>query len=44
MPPQFSAYTWRIVMSAHIRDLQRSMHPDQSKRLRRYLAPIRKSH
>ena len=43
MPPQFSAYTWRLTMSAHIRDLQRSMHPDRSKRLRRHLARIRKS-
>jgi hypothetical protein len=43
MPPQFSAYTSRLNMSAHIRDLQRSMHPDRSKRRRRHLARIRKS-
>jgi hypothetical protein len=43
MPPQFSAYTSRLTMSAHIRDLQRSMHPDRSKRRRRQLARIRKS-
>lgn len=33
----------KITMSAHIRDLQRMMHPERSKRLRRRLARIRKS-
>jgi hypothetical protein len=43
MPLQFSPYTSRITMSAHVRDLQRSMHPERSKRVRRHLARIRKS-
>jgi hypothetical protein len=43
MQPQFSAYTSRIILSAHIRDLQRSMHPERSKRVRRRLTRIRKS-
>lgn len=35
--------TSRITMDAYIRDLQRMMHPERSKRLRRRLARIRKS-
>jgi hypothetical protein len=35
--------TSKIIMSAHIRDLQRMMHPERSGRLRRRLARIRKS-
>ena len=35
--------TSRIVMSAYIRDLQRLMHPERNRRLRRRLARIRKS-
>lgn len=35
--------TTRIIMSAHVRDLQRSMHPERNKRQRRPLAWIRKS-
>lgn len=34
--------TSSITMSAHIRDLQRMMHPERNKRLRRRLARIRK--
>lgn len=34
--------TSRIVISAHVRDLQRTMHPERSKRQRRRLAWIRK--
>ena len=34
--------TSRITMDAHIRDLQRLMHPERSNRLRRRLAQIRK--
>jgi hypothetical protein len=36
--------TANITMRAHIRDLQRLMHPERSKRLRRRLARIAKSH
>jgi hypothetical protein len=32
-----------ITIRAHIRDLQRTMHPERSKRTRRRLAWIRKS-
>ena len=32
-----------ITMKAHVRDLQRAMHPERSKRLRRRLALLRKS-
>jgi hypothetical protein len=35
--------TSKITMSAHIRDLQRAMHPERSKSPRRPLAWIRKS-
>ncbi len=35
--------TSNITMRAHIRDLQRTMHPERSKRPRRRLAWIRKS-
>jgi hypothetical protein len=35
--------TSRITISAHVRDLQRTMHPERSKRPRRPLAWIRKS-
>lgn len=35
--------TSRITISAHVRDLQRSMHPERNKRPRRRLAWIRKS-
>lgn len=35
--------TARLVMSAHIRDLQRLMHPERRKRLRRRLARAGKS-
>jgi hypothetical protein len=35
--------TSRIIMSAYVRDLQRAMHPERSKRLRRRLAWIRNS-
>jgi hypothetical protein len=34
--------TSKITMSAHIRDLERMMYPERSKRLRRRLARIRK--
>jgi hypothetical protein len=34
--------TSRITMTAYIRDLQRMMHPERNKRLRRRLARIRK--
>lgn len=33
----------KIVISAYIRDLERSLHPERSHRLRRRLARIRKS-
>jgi len=36
--------TASITISAHIRDLQRAIHPERSKRPRRRLAWIRKSH
>lgn len=35
--------TASITMSAHVRDIERLLHPNQSKRLRRRLARIRKS-
>jgi hypothetical protein len=35
--------TSKITLNAHIRDLQRMMHPERSKRLRHRLARIRKS-
>jgi hypothetical protein len=35
--------TSSIIMNAHVRDLQRAMHPERSKRPRRRLAWIRKS-
>ncbi len=35
--------TSRITMSAHVRDLQRAMHPERSNRSRRRLAWIRKN-
>jgi hypothetical protein len=35
--------TASITINAHIRDLQRAMHPDRSKRPRRRLAWLRKS-
>jgi hypothetical protein len=31
-------------MTAYVRDLQRMMHPERNKRLRRRLARIRKGH
>jgi hypothetical protein len=34
--------TANIVLNAHIRDLQRAMHPERNKRPRRRLAWIRK--
>jgi hypothetical protein len=34
--------TANITINAHIRDLQRAMHPERSKRPRRRLARIRK--
>jgi hypothetical protein len=34
--------TSRITINAHVRDLQRTMHPERSKRRRRPLAWIRK--
>jgi hypothetical protein len=35
-------FTSRIIISAHVRDLQRTMHPER-KRPRRHLTWIRKS-
>jgi hypothetical protein len=35
--------TSNIIMSAYVRDLQRAMHPERSKRLRRRWARIRNS-
>jgi hypothetical protein len=36
--------TASITLKAHVRDLQRAIHPERSKRARRRLAWIRKSH
>ena len=35
--------TSKITINAHIRDLERMMNPERSKRLRRRLAQLRKS-
>jgi len=35
--------TSRIVINAYVRDLQRTMHPERTKRPRRHLSWIRKS-